>query len=394
MGFLVLASPAMAAPARVAIVNLAADQEAGQGAARRLRAALQGRDDLSPTPPGDLSQALEQALPDPPWAETQLSRAHQFVAAARDARARFAESSALAALAAAEDVALALEPGPQVSELLAEVSLERGLLAMARSDLTDAVAAFRTLRRLAPQRAGLDPARYPPQVVAAYGAAAEPAKGTTAVEISTLYDGIPVLVDGAPAGNAPVKLELTPGHHYVAAIAPQYAPTGQRIDVHAGAPLVVHLPLSPLPAASRVRRTREQLAGGNGAEELRQAAELFAAQSAAEHVILLRGTAGALSAAVYGGTPARLGGWRPLTDDVSAWLAHALPRRVPAVPLSRLLQVPAEPRTAQRPWYRRPWPQAAMGGGVALTVLGIVLAVLSDEGDADSRQVTWGGFEP
>jgi hypothetical protein len=374
---------AAAAPRRVALLNVADDQDAGQAATRALRSALLADVMFGPLPAGDLARALEDPIArtaEDPEAEV-LAAADHSLASAAEARAAFEDDRALAELRAAEQSLLAVRPTGAVVARLAEVNFQIGILAMGREESDRAIDGFRVVHRLDPGRGALDPARYMPPVLAAYQAAALPQKKSAKILVRTPYDRAEVLVDGQLVGTTPHEADLEAGVHYVWTEFPAYAPAGARIVAVADQTETVQLPLRPLPAAERIRQVRRELLGPAArrppaTDDIVAAAASVADIAGVPVVIVIVGVdPAALDAVVYSSQ----------SGDVTtraAWQADAAGAIVAALP-GRLLPSgsgggPPPPPPPPPPWYRTRWGIAAISGGVVLTLVGVAALAQDD----------------
>lgn len=175
------------------------------------------------------------------------------VAALGDYRAfRFAE--AVARLDVLDKAARAAGGGDLDTRALSDLYLYRGL---ARFELEQADAAwedFVRAARLEPARV-LDPARFAPRAVASYRRAAAEALALSSVAVALTPADAHFRVDGRDVDVAP---SLTPGTHFVRAVAAGLTPWSGAIEVTAAQQRIA-LPLTPLlPSDARLTT----LAGG------------------------------------------------------------------------------------------------------------------------------------
>ena len=200
-----------AAPRRVAVLNAAADSEAGARAAVALRRALLGETELSPLAAGDLSRALEEPLPAESEVDVALRQAAAEIETARNAIAHFDQPVARRSLGQAEALLLSVEPDERVIKLLADAGFQAGLVHLRDQNHGLAVDSFRLVLRLSPDRQALDPARYPPEVVQAFAAARVKSGDPVPLEVSATFDDVPVYLDGVRVGVTPLHTEVAPG---------------------------------------------------------------------------------------------------------------------------------------------------------------------------------------
>jgi hypothetical protein len=385
---LVLARAAQAAPRRIAVLNADDDGDAGAAAAAELRRALLGEVDLSPLAAGDLSRALEAALPAESDVDTLLRQARAEVDVAHRAIAQFEQGVARRSLSRAEALLLSAEPDERVVQLLADVNFQNALVYLRDQNLGMAVDAFRQVQRLTPERPPLDPARYPPEVVQAFAAARRQAGEPGVLEVSATFDGVPVYLDGVRVGVTPLRRRIAPGPHYLLLAAPEFFPAGRKLAAAPRDRMALVVELERLPLARRAADMRRHLIAtraGRG-EALRRAGREVALMANVDAVLVIGDGPGTPSVALYERDADRLSLFRPVNRDVSKLFGLMLPALSPG-PMDLL---PPEERD-ERPWYARPWGLATLGGGgAALTVLGVLLFTGGDV--AHSRNGQWSGF--
>jgi hypothetical protein len=380
-----LARPAAAAPRRIAVLNAARDGAAGARAARELRDRMAGEPELSLLEPGDLSRSLEGDLPAGSGAERAAAEARTHLETAAAAMARFDHPRARRALTRAENALLSRPPEPALIEMLAEVSFETGLVHLREQNRGLALDSFRLVHRLAPQRAPLDPARYPPDVVKAFDAARKPPAGTARLEVSSTFDGAAVYLDGERIGATPLALEIAAGPHVLVASAPGYAARGSRLDAAPGDRVALDLDLSRLSTAERALTARMKALEQRDRAALRDAARTIARVSGVDAVLVIAdGDSDGLTAAIYERAGDRMSFARPIDRDIAQLFGLVLPAPVPG-PSDLLLGLGNSGPVA---WYQKPWGMISIGGGVLLTVVGVVvLTSLSEPAPLDRNAI-------
>ena len=369
---------AHARPRRVAILNADADPTAGAAAASSLRRQLARDTELSPLPAGDLARALEGPLPAQTRTARAVAAANKDIQTAREALAHFEEARSLRSLGQAEKALLAAVPEPEVVELLAEVSFQAGLVHLRRQNRGLAVDAFRLAQRLAPDRPPLDPARYPPEVLAAYHEAAGAPGAPAALTVSSTFDGVPVYLDGARVGTTPLHIQIAPGPHYLVVAAPDYVPRGQRLDAIERDTIDLMLELDRLPAALRALDLRRRLmtptapGGGSGGQRLRDAGRQAAALAGVDAVMVVANRAGRVGpqVAVYERAADRLSLFRPTGPGAPRLFGLLTPASLPDRADLLLGGAGGDSHT---PWYSSKWTFASAG----VVVLGVVATILS-----------------
>ncbi|MCE9572238.1 MAG: hypothetical protein K8W52_03695, partial [Deltaproteobacteria bacterium] len=248
----------IAAPRVVAVIDGSGD---GDGAvlAARLGAALSADDGLVGLGEAARARALIAPLTDENGA--LIAEARAALDTAMDAVARFDDGNALGATAAGETRLLGATPTPAVRTLLADLVFTEGLARIGSGDPAGAVAAFAAVHRLDSARR-LDPARYPPDVIAAYdGAATATGTATIAIEV----EGAPpdsatqIWIDGAAIGAPPLSAPVAPGVHFVSVTGPDVATAGARVAVAADQRAPLRLIVAPAAEATRIARLRRRL---------------------------------------------------------------------------------------------------------------------------------------
>jgi PEGA domain len=376
-----------AAPRRIAVLNAAADGEAGATAAAELRRALLGESELSPLAAGDLSRALESPLPVESEVDVALRQARAELEVAHRAMVQFEQGLARRALGRAEALLLPTEPDERVVELLAEVNFQAGLVHLRDQNRGLAVDAFRQVLRLVPGRAPLDPARYPPEVVQAFAEARKPSGESGVLEVSATFDDVPVYLDGVRVGVTPLRRRISPGPHYLLLAAPEYYPEGQKLDAGSRDRISLVIELERLPLARRASDMRRRLASARGArrDTLHRAGRDVALLAGVDAVLVIGDGAGKPSVALYERNADRLSLFRPVNRDVGKLFGLM----VPAPPPGPMDLLPVEERD-ETPWYAKPWGLAGLGGGAALAILGVL--VLSGTDVEQDRNAEWVGF--
>jgi hypothetical protein len=385
---LLVPQTSVSAPRRIAVLNAASDGDVGARAAASLRQALLGESELSPLAAGDLSRALEAALPAESETDDALRVARAQLDAARSAIAHFEPAPARKALAAAEAQLLAVEPDERVIQLLAEVSFQAALVHLRDQNRGLAIDAFRQVLRLTPEREDLDPARYPPEVIQAFAAARRPAGDPAVLAVSATFDGIPVYVDGVRIGVTPLRTEVAAGPHYLLLVAPEFLAEGQKLDAAPRDRISLEVELERLPLARRASEMRRRLESSHGArrENLRRAGREVALLAGVDAVLVVGDGPGMPAVAVYERNADRLSLFRPVDGQVRKLFGLLLPAPPPG-PIDLL---PDEEREKPAPWYLKPWGVASLGSGAVLTIIGVV--IFTSTAIEPDRNSQWVGF--
>jgi len=379
-------------PPRVALLNVALDQQAGQLAVRALRKALLADDQFDPLQPGPLANVLELALNLDPDAEIDaaIARADDLLNQAEEAYTNLREKEAEELLRAAERELVSIEPRSKVIQRLAEINFRLGLVLMRRQDSVSAAGAFRVAMRLSPDRPAPDPGVYDPDVIKAYEAAASLSQAKTAtVEVIAPFDGADVYIDGKKVGVTPYRASVEPGLHYFWGTMPDKQPFGARLTAIVYEERELSLQIRRIPDDRIAARMRAELLR-NGA---RDEARLSAAVATIYQLTLVKFVAvvtqhkdKGLQVAIFDPTGRRLTEWAELSPESAEDVIKALPGRVDLDPdkLPPLADAGAgglgNGKPKGRPWYREPLSYVAIGGVTVIAVAGFLILSGSDQG--------------
>ena len=298
----------------------------------------------------------------------------------------------------AEGLLLAVPPTPSVIDELASINFLAGLIHLREQNRGLAISAFQLARTLDRDRGELDPASYKPDVVTAFREAGARArqKATATLAISATFD-VPVYVDGKSAGDSPIEVKLTPGPHYVVAVAREYQAATIKIDVAAGESISEKLELHQISRDEQARNLRSDLIATvepATRDQLAAAARHVAGLADADAAIVIwdgEDGSGRPVAAIYQSESDGLGFARPVDDDVDDMFGLLVPVPPPDLPNRDLFGNGPPPPT---PWWQRPVGIVGLvSGGIAFTVLG-VLALSLDDGPPSPRNSTLDGPVP
>lgn len=369
--------PAQAAPKTVAIVNLST-APAASDAASRVRELLDRSEGLRPTTPGDLARALEEALPQGGPEAQALNEAQAALDASAGAFTEFKSRQARTDLERARRILFGLRPNGKTTNLLADVSFHMALIHLREENLGLAMGELQLLHRLV-DRKTIDPVRYPPDVVRAFDRARKQAKGkpTASVSISATYDGAPVYLDGVAAGPSPITLSMSAGAHIVSVAAPQYQATAILVDIDPGAEQSHRIDLKPRSQVLRAKELRfEAKSAGLRDEDLRMAAARVSRLVGSDAVMLIVNAATATGADAVATLYIQHLDRMTFRHKVDSGLKNML-GLVVEVPRPTLVAGVRQPGPV--PWYKKPWALAAIGGGTALTIAGLLSLGTGDE---------------
>jgi hypothetical protein len=248
-------------------------------------------------------------------------------------------------------------PVDDATALLDRIQLLRALDHLALGHEDEALEALRQAAMLRPDREGLDPAEYSPQVRAAYGKA----KSALATEApfalhAESEPSASVSSDGQPVGSTPLVLRLHRGRHYLVFRAPRFASSLRPVDVDAKAELRLRVELEALRPAEIAGRL-----------SLLSAPELAALPSAERAGLVPPGSA----------PPVHVGeeddGWRAaLIDPASGNIVRSVSTRSGELELA-VPELVHSLRDAPRkePLVRKWWFWTAIGAAVVATSLGL-----------------------
>jgi hypothetical protein len=385
---------AHAAPRRIVVVNLAADGAAGEVATAKIRADLARRPELDPLASGLLAAALEERLPALSPEQEIVAGVQQLLREAREAYAtRGAHEEAFDSLKLAQSRLVRVPPTPEVRALWAEISIELGVVALAKQDRAESLDSFRLARAFDPNRTDLDPAIYDPEVIKVYAEAGKPRANTASLSVSTDYDDATLWVDGVEVAGRTVA--LTPGKHIVTVAYPDHRTAGQRVTVVDGPAAEVSLPLERLPVNQRAEAMRRRLlADLSPPDVFLDAARDAATLTGLETVVVVRSTApGTAEAALWDRERDKLGHWLPITGkkSITRLLTPLLPRTGPVDGNGRLI-IPPPPPPPKKWWERT---DVRIGGAAAVVLgVGLTAIIITSSGTPGMVPTCIGSFDP
>jgi hypothetical protein len=243
--------------------------------------------------------------------------------------------------------------------LLDRTLLLRALDELALGRMGQARDAFRQSALLRPDREGLDPAEFSPEVRTEYARARDALRTEApfAVRVDSEPTGAELLVDGVQAGRTPASVRLHRGRHYLVFRAPGYEAEARIVDV----------------ADEQVPSIRVELEPLSGARVAGELAELDAAEFSRLESSTRLGLVPSAGAAL----PVHIGrqspGWAAAliergSGDIRAGASSTIPNLGLAVPelVSTLRDTPQE-----KPLVRKWWFWTAIGVAVVGTSLGL-----------------------
>lgn len=302
--------------------------------------------------------------------------------------ALFAAFDAKAAVAAALDGEAELQyavPTAETRALNARLTLLRGLALLDQHDAAGAARAFALTRRLDPS-AQLDPARYPPDITAAFQrAVAAPA----AMVALTVHGTGRVWIDGTERGDArgdaPFETQIEAGDHAIVLTGPERETSGVALRVQGAAEVAI--PDAPASPELEVKRARVALsraqAKGDDAARAGAMKRLASLIGVGDALMISKRPDGRLQ---YETWKDRAPGFsRPKVyvdqppDDLLVGLA---PPRKPAEPVEPPVVISVErPIVAveQKSWYRYRWVQVSAATGLAAAIVAAILYARRDQ---------------
>lgn len=331
---------------------------------------------LGPDPalrPGN-SEVLAALLAPTPDDDGPRTTAVTALAGARERLGRFLDAEAAAMARAAQDAAAGDADRAATREVLADLAFVEAMAIAGGGDLAAATPTFALVHRLSPGRT-LDPARYLPEVIRAFDAAATPPPQTGMLFIAA-PGATQVLVDGVAIGGEPVALQVAPGPHIVTARGEAIRGSGRRVEAAAGQTVRVDLILVQAPLAVRAGRARDRLLAATTDAARADAVETLLQLAGAKDGVVLVVEAGAVAARLYtqrGG----LGPPRPVGDDLPAVLRPFRPVRPLPPPQVDPTPEPVIPVEPTPPWYRERWAKVSIGVGTAAVVIAVVAAIVT-----------------
>jgi hypothetical protein len=356
---------------QVAVVDLVGDEEAG-ALARALAEKLVLHNELAPM----ADPAVAAALIGPILEENSgaLDAARRALNDAGDALARFELEVAAARAAAGQAELNNVEPTPAAIALYADLAFVLGQAKLANGDGPAARSSFLLTQRLAPGRE-LDPARYLPDVIAAYRLASRGSGGQLQLQIRG--QGF-AYVDGVQVGAAPLTVQVAAGAHVVHLFGPSRLARGTRVEISPSTPAVVVLPDARATATTVIARARRVLVALTDAGERSAAigtlARLAGFQDA---VVISKGDTG-LTAQTWRNQAPGAGPLQRMVgrDSADTLLAEISPQPRPQY-FGPVLPAPTEPKR----WYRKRWVQVSIvSGAVAAIVTAVAIGLQSDDG--------------
>ena len=353
----------------VAVVNLdISDTSPAKALADDLVAALFTHPDLSSLSNPTDAAALKDPLDDPDRgplaaARDRLQKAEEFLVAFNYGNAILYADDGRNALHAVTPTA--------ARQLYADLTFVRGQASLADGRTDDALASFALVARLDPARK-LDPARYLPEVVAAYATATS----TAAAPGSITVDGVGrVWIDGADVGQAPGGFSVPAGSHVVWLTEPEHNTGGALAIVREAAPTVVTVKPDPAPRRLVVQRARVALAKSVDATARAAAMNNLAKLVGVSDAVLLKVSETAVVVQTWrANNLERDPGFSALREHTKEKPLEIL---TPLAPPKKIEKI--EPPIVVKPivvkkWYQKRPYQVGIAAGVVAAIVGIYFA--------------------
>jgi hypothetical protein len=395
LGQLVLDEP----PPRVALLNVAGDQDAGYQATRALRRALLADDQLEPLQPGRLADVLEKALPADPAQDLarMLEEVDGQIAESVDALTNLQESVAQAKLKTAERALISVEPTPEVVTRLAEINFQLGRVYLRTSQPRAADDSFRLVRRLDPSRPDPDPGKFDPDVVDAWKAAKGKQAKSAVVTVTAPFEGAEVYIDGVKVGVTTHEAKVEPGPHYFWASMPEKAPAGERATAIFEEPRRLTLQISRIPDDQIAAELKRGVLTGERADaEIGAVVARVYEMTLVKYVVVVSEQDARMSVAVFSGNGRRLTEWATLTPETAGDVVAALPGRLKLDPNGLPEGTPdagviggGNKKPTGRPWWKDPISYATIGGVSLIVVVSVLILASSDATPQREPNVIW-----
>lgn len=257
-----------------------------------------------------------------------------------------------------------------------ELTLVLGQALLGQRKPDDAARAFALVHRLDPMRQ-LDPARYLPEIVQAYGLAS-PKSETAKLQISGKGRA---WIDGVDRGTAPGSFEVGEGAHVVQLTGPDRVTRG--VEVIVPKQPAIEIPDQPASEDLKVRRARLALHNALDPAARAGAMQELARLLDVHDAVLIDLRDGALEVQTWRD---RAPGFSQLVayhaQKPTELLSPLAPPRPPEEPTKLVVPFTPPPPVDETPWYRKRWVQASVAGGV---VIGIVSSILYATRTVDLR---------
>ncbi len=311
------------------------------------------------TAPDPLPEKTTVIEAEPPGEQPSMDPIARRLTQARRLYRDLAFEASLEELARAEQSLETKLEWQQTYTLLDRMLLLRGLDELALGRPERARDAFRQAALLRPDRVGLDPAEFSPEVRSEYGRARQPlaTEAPFALSIESNPSGTELLVDGSVASRTPASVRLHRGRHYLVLRAPGYQTETRVIDVDEHTAPIVRFELEPLSdlrlAGELAELHADAFAGLDSTFRLR----LVPAAGEASPVHLGRSDSGWTAALVDRGS-----------GDIRAKRVSSVPSLELATPalVDALRDAPQE-----KPLVRQGWFWTVIGAVVVGTTLGL-----------------------
>jgi len=281
-------------------------------------------------------------------------------------------------------------PTQQVQGLYADLSLVVGLAMLDEGRMQDATYAFALTHRLDPARQ-LDPARYPPDTVAAFKHASETKQKLVTVEIKGLGH---IWIDCVDRGEAPAKFEdVEVGEHVITVsgfervttallpVLPSPATPNPPVPMRSAtitAAAVLDVPVIEADIARKVQRARLALSRAQAkgddvarAGAMKQLAKLLGVGDA---IMISKRADGKLQWETWRDRAPGFSAPKEFTNQKPEDILEGIAPPHKELAIRSGVPVPFTPRLVpEQQWYEKGWIQISGASGVILVVAGVIL---------------------
>lgn len=356
----------------VAVVDLA-NEPATRELADELRAALDVHSELRTLPSSTDDAALIDRITDPDSAPLQRALAQKSLAEAQIQA--FDHQRAIAYAREGQRELLTVTPS-LAKKTYADLAFVVGEALVAEQRLAEATVEFGVSYRLDPRT--LDPVRFVPDVINAYGAAR--AASTTKGKLEIKGTGT-VWIDDDEIGLAPGTFDVVSGEHVVWLTGVERETRGKdHILVTAGATTVVDIEDAEAPRRTKVQRARQLLAGAADSSARSAAMKRLADLIGVKDAVLLWMTNGKVILQTWHDGTLRAPGFSAIRERGNAKADELLLTLAPPKLVKEEEPPPLVIPLQTTHWYeRRPY-QVGLAVGIAAAIVSGVLWATRDTG--------------
>lgn len=370
------ASMAYAERRPVAVISLSRDGDAKE-LAGQLYKTLLDHPDLSPLLDNSFNEALQGDF---------LDENAEYLQQARTERAEADTDLGLAtpdfkgaAVAANRGLDRMSQVAPsdtsdEAKKLYADLMFDLGFAQLGQAKEADAHKSFQLVHRLDPTRT-VDRSRFVEELADAYDKAVTQVVSKSPLTVKGTGT---VWIDGVKIGEAPQKVTLDDGLHFVQLTGPDREPRGEQVLVPQRAETTVVD--APATDALRVMRSRIELANAKDPVTRASAVKRIAALlHVSDAVIISKSPGGALLIQTWRDNEQGFGAIREHATEKPIELLYPLAPPHPVVPPKPIEIGPKPPPIViEKPWYKKTWFKASAATGVVAAIVSAVLIVRMD----------------